>query len=369
MIVKTITCHNVYNYGATLQEYALFRYLKDLGYDTEVINYQPSYLKKNFSFFNTPDHILKKSSLLKFPYIITKVPERVNNFRRKKSFDLFAKKHIDVTFKEYSSNSEIKTFLPIADIYICGSDQIWNCLFENGRDPAFYLDFAPKSSLKIAYAASFATDTIPEDCKVFVKKMVSFLDYVSVREASAVRILNEVGFDNIENVLDPVFLIDKSKWMSFVTDIEEDYIFVYDFDSNEFIYNESIRLSKELGLKIYTVNSNIKYSNKNFYTKGPEEFLSLIKNAALVLTNSFHAVAFSLIFHTPMLVFNRKEQINTRMRDLLECFDLSHLLIVDGKIPVDTNIDFKEVDNLKNKLVLKSKNFLTEALSRRDKND
>ena len=105
------------------------------------------------------------------------------------------------------------------------------------------------------------------------------------------------------------------------------YILIYDFDSNPLIKNMALKLAKENGLKIFTVNKNIKYANSNFWLKGPEFFLSLLANAELVISNSFHAVAFSLIFNKQFYVVNRDEKINTRMRDLLVLLDIYNILI------------------------------------------
>src|SRR5690606_20224827 len=98
--------------------------------------------------------------------------------KRKRSFDAFAKKHINTTKRLYKTNDDLKNNLPSADAYICGSDQIWNSFFANGKDPAFYLNFVPDNKLKISYAASFAIDEIEDSLKDFVKRNVKRLDHI-----------------------------------------------------------------------------------------------------------------------------------------------------------------------------------------------
>ncbi|HIE46076.1 MAG TPA: polysaccharide pyruvyl transferase family protein [Flavobacteriaceae bacterium] len=365
--IKTITCHNVYNYGASLQEYALLHYLKSLGHNVETIKYNPDYLSGHFNFWAVSNPKYNKNIILKYAYLLAKLPSRIFSLKRKYNFDKFSDKYIKSTKENYTSNDELKNNLPDADVYICGSDQIWNSFFQNGKDPAFYLDFVPKDKLKISYAASFATDKIEDSLKDFVKDKVSRINVVSVRETSGLEILKDLDIIKAKQVLDPVFLLEKKYWENqFVYPINEKYIFIYDFDSNKSIMEIAKTISKKNNLKIYTVNKNIKYADKNFWLKGPETFLSLIANADLVLSNSFHAVAFSLIFNKQFYVFNRSEKINTRMRDLLELVNASYLLIDNNsninqinKQPID---DYNKINNFIKIAVTRSKLFLKKAL-------
>lgn len=327
--IKTITCHNVYNYGASLQEYALLEYLKSLGYDPETINYNPDYLSNHFNLFAISNPKFDTNIVLRSIYILLKFPSRVLSLRRKYSFDKFDDKYIKSTKKNYTSNQELKDDIPEADVYICGSDQIWNSFFQNGKDPAFYLDFVPENKLKISYAASFATETIEDNLKNFVYEKVKRINHISVREESGVKILEDLGIKNVTHVLDPVFLLDKKCWDNITPKriIEEPYIVVYDMDNNPHIKDFVLQISKKNNWKIITVSSQINYADKNLSNKGPDIFLSLIRNASFVVSNSFHACAFSLIFEKQFVVFNRSEQINTRMRDLTNMFNIKEAIL------------------------------------------
>ena len=219
--VLTITCHNVYNHGATLQEYALLHFLKLSGYDAATIDYRPPFLSNHFKLTQVNPRF-EKNIILKSAYLALKLPVRLLGLKRKKNFDAFESKNIKVTNQIYRNNEELKANIPPADIYICGSDQIWNSFFENGKDPAFYLDFVPKEKLKISYAASFAIDEIAADLKPFVREMVSKIDHVSVREVSGLRIVEALGIQNAVRVLDPVFLLEPKYWSdTFVKPIKE----------------------------------------------------------------------------------------------------------------------------------------------------
>ena len=212
MKINTITCHDVYNHGASLQAYALMNYLIQQGHDVEIINYKPDYLSGHYKLFSISNPKWEKNFLTKIIYWSLKVPGRIPGLKRKQAFDNFTAKHLMLTSQCYRSNIELKNSLPEADAYICGSDQIWNSLHQNGRDKAFYLDFVSKDKLKLAYAASFATDSIADEFKPMVKQLVSELDGIGVREFSGVKILNDLGITNAVNVLDPVFLLNKDSW-------------------------------------------------------------------------------------------------------------------------------------------------------------
>lgn len=368
MKIKTITCHQVYNYGASLQELALVEFLKMNGHDAESIAYKPSYLADIHKLFSCLSPKWNRNLLTKSVYISLKLPQRIKLLKRQKNFNAFEDKYIPVTKKKYINNGQLKKIKDDADVFICGSDQIWNPLFPNGKDPAFYLNFAQDSeAVKMSYAASFATDDIPVENISFVKKQVSKLDFVSVRETSGQRILNDLGFDNVEQVLDPVFLLSKQKWYSYIEDNLEakKYILIYDFDNNPHIKKIAKKLAKRYGFLIIGVNENLKYVDRNYYLQGPAEFLGLVKNAELILTTSFHALAFGLIFKRPLGVFNRNIGINTRMRDMLELIGLSDHLLESSKNLSLTHfdIDYDIVDKEIEKHVKRSQNFLINSIN------
>lgn len=363
--ILTITCHNVYNYGATLQEYALVTYLNQLGFDAKSIRYKPDYLSQHFNIWAVSSPRLNKP-ILKQLYLLLKLPARINSLKRKRSFDAFESQHLKLSKDIFHHNEELKENPPIADAYICGSDQIWNHFFPNGKDKAFYLDFVPQNKLKISYAASIATDYIPKNLIPFYQKQVGRIDAVSVREKSAVKLLNNIGIENVQQVLDPVFLLDREYWEdNFVSKENEKYIFVYDFDSNPKIKEAALALKHKLNYKIFSVNKNIDYADRHFWDKDPAKFLSLINQTQYTLTNSFHAVCFSLIFERPLLVFNRNENINTRMQDLLGIMGLENNLIssFDFNHFENYHIDYSNVRPLREQKIKESKDFLEQALS------
>ena len=164
----------------------------------------------------------------------------------------------------------------------------------------------------------------------------------------------KLGIENSTHVMDPVFLLSKEEWGSMLDKqiSDEKYLLIYDFDNNEKINKAAVELAKANGWKIYSVFNNA-VCDRNFFDAGPLEFVSLIKNAQMVLSNSFHAVAFSVIFGVQFVVYNRHENINSRMRDLLNC-----LGIVNGAGVIDYN-------NVTEKLAVhieRSKNYLDNVI-------
>ena len=365
MRIKTITCHDVYNHGASLQAYALQRYLTEQGHDVAIIDYKPWYLSNHYNFraINNPkyDHFLVRSL-----YHLAKLPGRLLSLNRKNAFDQFRIERLRLTPKRYADNDELKADCPEADVYIAGSDQIWNTLFENGKDPAFYLDFVSDGKKKISYAASFATEKIMEGYEDFVKEKIENLDYISVREQQGVELLHGLGIKNTVQVCDPVFLLSQQQWDDIaVMTYSEKYLLVYDTERSEMLEDISTALAKQLNLKTYSAGSfPLRYANRNFHQSGPVEFVSLIKNAEYVISNSFHGTAFSVIYQKNMCVVNRSEAINSRMLSLLESLGIADRL-VGADVIIDEIIKpilYKPVQAKLNEIVEHSKKFLYQSI-------
>lgn len=366
MKICTITCHDVYNHGASLQAYALMKYLDNKGHTVKIIDYKPDYLSSHYSLTAINNPKWGKNLLIKTIYLLLKLPGRIIALKRKREFDRFTAEFLELTPKRYSSNQQLKNSPPIADVYICGSDQIWNSLHKNGRDPAFYLDFVPENRKKVSYAASFATETILDEYKNFVTEKVNNLDWVSVREKSGVAILNDLGINHAVNVLDPVFLLSKDDWNQIAKHkYTEKYILVYDFDNNNLIKKLALEIAEKTGMRIYSINPfKNNYADKSFKYVGPQSFISLIRDATFILSNSFHAAVFSVIYNKNFLIVNRKENINTRMRDLLDDLNLKERLISESYDfeSILKPINYNEVEKILKDYIDSSTRYINIAL-------
>lgn len=365
MRIRTITCHHVYNHGAYLQAYALVAYLRACRHDVKIINYRPYYLRNHFNLWHSEEKY--KRIGLGWLYVLIKLPQRLVALKRKRVFDNFYNKYIPVTEHEYLTHKELQANPPVADCYIAGSDQIWNTLFRNGTDPGFYLNFGNNKTKRISYAASFATSELADGSAIFVKEHLNNFDAISVRESSGLKILNTLGYKGVE-VVDPVFLINKDEWENITTDVvnSEKYLLIYDFEKNADIKVVAKRISKQQNLKIYSVGSRkLSYAHRNYININPFDFVTLIKNASVVISNSFHGTAFAMIFHKPFFVINRIDGLNIRMEDLLYKYGLSSR-IISSKVSDDELIkviNYSQIENILNQEIDKSKQFLATELS------
>jgi hypothetical protein len=322
--IKTITCHDVYNHGATLQAYALMTYLKKLGHDVEIVNYLPPYLRIRTNLLSVSSNWIDRPLIFKLAYLVGKIPVRLlwPFFSCKKSFDLFSKRYLCVTKRCYRTHKQLCKNPPEADLYIAGSDQIWNTAYNNGRDPVFYLDFGSEETVRASFAASFGLGNVLEPFVPFVKEKLGKLNWISVREQNGLEIIRSFGFEGY-HVCDPVFLLDRDDWNVICKEgvkPEEPYILIYDFEARDEFKEFVEGLAKSLGLSIFSIDNynRCSYADCDFYKSGPDDFISLIKNAELVVSNSFHATAFSIIFGTKFFALPRlKDKVNSRMESLL----------------------------------------------------
>ena len=366
MKIYTITCHDVYNCGASLQAYALQQYLTQLGHDVKIIDYKPPYLQ-HYQFGKVGNHVYDKP-LIKQLYLLAKLPGYIHSLKRKKIFDKFRSEYLKITEETYSNIEELRNNLPCADAYFAGSDQIWNTLFPNGKDEAFYLSFVPKSSIRASYAASFATEDIDIDYRSFVKQQLQNLDYISVREKSALKVLESLNLYGTL-VLDPVFLLAEQDWHEIAKqskiNLRKPYILLYSFDSSiktQALIQEISR--KHGGIQIINIGpGNSKIGKHLFNATGPKEFLNLILNAEFILSDSFHATAFAIIFKKRFCVLNRKEKINTRMQSLLQLSELSVRMVEVFSPALLDEIDYGVVNTRINYYKYQSYDYIAKVLN------
>lgn len=367
MKIRTITCHDVYNLGASLQAYALQHYLESKGHDVQIIDYKPEYLSRHHKLGIVSNPIFDKP-FVKQLYLLAKLPERLWGLRIKKAFDTFTAKYLKLT-KRYNSYEELKATAPDADCYIAGSDQIWNTLFPNGCDAAFYMDFGAKDVKRISYAASFATPTVAEECRDFVVEKLKGIDAISIRERISLPLLTELGRPDGVAVCDPVFLLNKEEWIETLkgeqglSGVPEKYVLVYLTDKGPQIEQIAQKIKKKTGWKICSVGSiKAGCADKTFITAGPLDFVLLIKEAQFVISNSFHATAFSLIMGTNFCVVNRADAINERMKSILEDYGLSDRLVSEYNDALLGKLNVSEVNTCMNKITVASKEWLNKQL-------
>ena len=362
MKVCTISCHNALNHGARLQALALLHYLNKQGHTAEAIDYRPGYLSFAGKLLYWPGLSLKE--LVK---LFVRFSQRRDAILRDKAFAIFSERYLPRTKRVYHTLAELQAETLQADVYIAGSDQIWNTSFRNGKDAAYYLDFGTPETKRISYAASFALSSLNPECEPFVKAHLAAFDSISVRESSGLKILSSLGFSGCTSV-DPVFLLPAAEWDTLLgcRDSAERYILVYDVMGGcKRIKRVAKRLAKLSGCKIYSIgHRRLSYVSKNFTQAAPDKFVELVRNASYVVSNSFHGTSFAMIYHREFFVVDRADGLNERMHDLLSRFSLQSRL-VDANTPecvLNEHISYENVDNLLYRQIAESKKFLREVL-------
>ena len=199
----------------------------------------------------------------------------------------------------------------MADVFIVGSDQVWNPLFNNGRDPSYFLQFGSLETKRVAYAASFGVSTLEEQDVKRMKEWLKSFSAISVRETTGLRLLTSIGILGAQHVVDPVFLLSPKDWNILIQDGTSpalDYVLVYNLGQvDESIKSCAQELARKHNLSILSIedSTKIKYADKIVESAGPIEFVRYIKAARYVVTNSFHATAFSLKFNVPLCVYQK----------------------------------------------------------------
>lgn len=347
--IGIITFHRAVNYGAVLQTYALQKTLIKLDIENEVIDYKCPFIINEYKPFS-----IKKGKFVKS--IIQSILECRIRSKKRRKFDHFVTKNIKLT-KNYDTLESLKECNDYFTAFITGSDQVFSpvCV---GFDEAYFLTFAD-SSKKYSYAASFGTGVLNSNIIPEYKKRLQDFQKISVRENSGKKIISDiVGKDAIVSV-DPTLLLKKYDYKDIVgTTTEKDYIVVFNVSGYTELMDYAEKLAKEKNLKLI-------YINDQYYKKvgiaerktdvSPEEFLALFKNANYIVTNSFHATVFSIIFNKQFAVDLTVSDgtRNNRIAELLEYLNLSDRAIKKCNCNIDNIVDWKEIDN---KLDIQRKN-------------
>ena len=373
--VGIITIHkSTVNYGACLQCYALWKYISSLGYDCEVIDLLRPFAHKNY----IPSKDDKINVLFRIKEELRKIIAMSKGYDRifKNRVKQYEKFNSNVKYsQEYRSVDQLYSSPPIYDIYISGSDQIWNpnMLFDIAP---YLLSFAPKNAIKLAYASSFAIEKLPENVKPKYKKYLNNYSFISVREESGKSIVSELVDKDATVVLDPVFLIGSQAWIdisdsSLVPD--KKYILIYSLEINNKLISVAKDIAKARNYSIIMILASKKHYTVDGVTQdtnaGPLQWLGLINNAELLLTNSFHGTVFSMQFGTNFLCYiDLKSKVNNRITDLAKKFNIENNILCNNQINcVDellkkASVDYSELSMKIKYEVNRSKKYIIEAL-------
>jgi len=349
MKIGTITFHWATNYGAVLQAYALQKYLNQIGYDTEIINYIPLRVK-----------LIKNIMWIK--------NLKISEFVKEKKIKKFRKEYLQLSKTSYYTNNSLIKKCNDYDVYICGSDQIWNESFvlsaEKKPTLSYYLNFVKEGKKRISYASSFGTDRLSIEVLNLVKPELEKFNAISVRENSGKKIIEDMDLEATV-VVDPTLLLEKDLYEELIRDkkIKKEYqLFSYILHSNQIT-------AKKINDYVFKKYFNEKIDKR--YNQEPIsvfEWLFNIKNSRFVLTNSFHGAVFAIIFHKPFIVISVEgSKMNDRIITLLDSVGLENRIIEtfnEDKIDnlMKDYIDWKQVDYRVQQLRKSSIDFIKKVI-------
>ncbi|NDY71992.1 hypothetical protein DO021_10750 [Desulfobacter hydrogenophilus] len=369
MKLGLLSFHNAANYGAALQIFALQKVLLDRGFDCEYINYQNNHRRVSYSMTYHLLSSLKKGdikSAIRFalgsPFMIL----------RKARFRSFYRKNLKQTSRIYTSPEEARELNHKYTKFIIGSDQVWNWS-NNGRDEAFLLSFVEDDAKKISYSSSFGVAEISDEQKSIYRNYLSKIKHLSVREKYGIKLVKNLTDREAILVLDPVFLLSKQQWER-VADSKkkkETYIFSYTNQPSQLesffsvtgynVQNSfSYKLSRNITIKDF-LHSKVRVK----YTMSLSEFLSVIRDAYLIVSASFHCVALSIIMNKPFVaILAGNKGKDERLLTILSLLGLEERIFTDKMTEEQVNepIDYDSVNKKIEALKASSMKFLLNAI-------
>lgn len=329
------------NYGTNLQAYALVEALRKMGYNPSLCGD----IKRNLNPVTHIGFYIDK--------IITRVKNRLKTstvtnrktYLHTDSVDIkkarFNRVIDDIPRLNSSGIKEWKTICSEYEAFIAGSDQIWN---PNYFKPSMMLNFIEKGTCKkISYSSSIGVSSLPVKSKIIYRQLLASFDAVSVREEDAAKMLESICNRHVEVVADPTMLLDIDDWNRFIDGVdqkelnggEEPYILCYFVGERKEYWNYVDKARASTRKKVLVVPLDQENTDYDYIENaGPKEFVWLIKNADIVITDSFHATVFSVLFHKDFYVLprfdeNNLQSQNIRLIELLERHGLSERWIVD----------------------------------------
>ena len=364
MKIGILTYHNTTNYGALYQCYALQKYINLQNKDCEIVDYNNEKLLKEYNI-----NPFKSKNIREF---IKKIIAYKYEIKNKNSFAKFIKNNIKISEKIYTEKN-IKEADSIYDMFISGSDQVWN--FElSGYDKNYFMIFCEQQKKRNSYSASIGKSTLTTFEQREIKKLLKLQNNIAIREMQGKIELEKLTNKKIVNTIDPVFLLNKEDWESLILNnkksINSKYIFVYEVARTQKLREFARFLSKKTGCKIYFCSkAGKKMKNTTLINDAtPSEFLGYIKNANYIVTSSFHGLALSLIFNKEVFfdVHNTKDlKFSSRLENLSRLAGIENSKIIEpfDKMNLE-NIKYDEIVKKINTEVEKSKVYLDKIIKK-----
>ena len=350
MKISVLTFSKEINFGANLQCYALCKTLQNMGHKVDIIDIQLA-----------PYSMSWYSAVFRIP--------RLWLFRQ------FRKQHLNIFTRHYNSVDELKHDCPKSDLYIVGSDQVWNPGITKRLDPlVYFFSFLPVDARRISYAASFGTETwqnpeLTDDVKLLLSKF----EAVSVREDNAVQICKETFNVDATQVVDPTLLLLSYDEICgrYEEQKEKPELLYYTFVRDDKTKDILADFAEDNKLQAVYLCSNRKYPRfKRKLYVSVAGWLNEIRYSRIVVTSSFHCMVFCLIFHKKFVAIQGHKARSSRQKSLLNKLGLAEFFCDDTskleqtlKYALETDIDYKDVDRRLNLMRRDSLKFLTDSIT------
>lgn len=370
MKIGILTFHRAHNYGAVLQCFALQETLKKLGHDVEVIDYRPQYIESAYRLITVRD--INKVSIIQYAkFLLRDILLLPIKLIRRRHFQSFLKKKLSM------SEKVLGTSIPSDyDIYVVGSDQVWNKNITNGYDDVYfcYFQFEKENKKFISYAASAEDASICNDDLTFFQKRISNFDAISVREDHLVKYLSNVTNARIYKTIDPTLLFDRSFWNQYLPSkvSSRSYIIVYQARYDRKLILKAQNIAKSLNCELIEMSAwtiPLSRMGKKGMQTSPLGFVNYIKNAKLVLSTSFHGTVFSVIYGVPFYYVAMSDGWDTRALTLLADLNLQDRAIKLEYLSIHTinmACDFSQACQHLHVLREDSMNFLLNNIKKSD---
>lgn len=369
--VDIITLMDVPNFGSMLQAYATGVLVEREGCDVEFIDYyraDHSAMGKFKIFIKDKSlgNIVKRliygcATLVLYSFLMKRLRS-------------FVKKKFHFT-KSYHSLEALEKDPPKADLYMTGSDQVWNSKHNACIDKALYLSFV--DGKKVAFSSSVGIESFPDAELVETKGLLDTYSKISVRERQTKDYFHKLGYIETEQVLDPTLMLNQAEWREIVgversKGTDEHYLLVYSVErnNNDFIFSQAKRIAADLGLKTYAISATMPIRAKEngidkiFKLGTIKQFLTLVANADYVVASSFHGTAFSVNFNKPFITI-LSEEFNIRMKSFIEIIDVKERILTTKDIDVKKlpPINYNEINKKLDEERSKSLAILRDALN------
>lgn len=357
MKIGIMTINSAYNYGCVLQAWSLQRYLEKEGHEAAIINYRIPEIDNTYRLFRERVRFGNQAlnglynGLRRIKFNITQKPR----IKKAEKFEHFINETMNTTqvYSSFEQLVEEDAGAPY-DVLVTGSDQVWNGSITKGLKPAYFLEFDHSDKKKISYAASIGKTELTNAEKEFFSKCLEKYDHIAVREQSAKKLLQPLVKQKLEVVVDPTLLLSREDFdaLKKPTRFRKPYILVHVIGKDRNVHGTAKLMSETLGLPIVQNRMKKQYKGElgTFADAGPEEFIGLIEGASFIVTNSFHATLFAIMYERNFITIPHKTYPERMVYLLEQTGLLDHLISDFRELPEDFSMPMPDYGKVKARL-------------------